>query len=43
MGLDLDPELLEMLDDGTVDRPAEIRVLVGDHAGLVANAIEDVL
>lgn len=43
MRLDLDAELLEVLDDGGVDRPAEVGVVVCDDARLVADGVVDVL
>lgn len=41
--LDLDAEFLEVLDDGAVDRAAEVGVLVGDDARLVADGVVHVL
>ncbi len=41
--LDLGAELLEVLDDGALDGLCEVGVVVGDDAGLVADAVVDVL
>lgn len=43
MGLDLNPELLEVLDDRAVNRTAEVGVLVSDNTSLVANGVVYVL
>jgi hypothetical protein len=41
--LDLGAELLKVLDDGALDGLCEVGVVVGDDAGLVADAVVDVL
>lgn len=43
MGLDLGPELLEVLDDGRLDSPGQRRVRVGNDPGLVSDGVEDIL
>ena len=43
MRLDLGPKLLEVLDDGAIDRATEIGVLICDYPSFVANVVVDVL
>lgn len=43
MRLNLYPQLLQMLNDGTVDSATQVGVLVCDCTRLVAYAVEDVL
>jgi hypothetical protein len=43
VGLDLGPELLEVLDDGRLDGPCQRRVRVGNDPGLVSDGVEDIL
>jgi len=43
VSLNLRSQLLEVLDDGAVDGPAKIGVLIGDDARLVTDTIVDVL
>lgn len=43
VSLDLGAELLEVLDDGSLDRLCEVGVMVSDDTGLVADAVVDVL
>jgi hypothetical protein len=43
VGLDLGPELLQVLDDGRLDSPGERGVGVGNEPGLVTDSVKDVL
>ena len=43
MRLNLRPQLLQVLHDGTVDSAAKVGMLIGNSPRLVANTIEDVL
>ncbi len=43
MSLNLCPKLLQVLNNGAVDGPSKIRMLVCDDTRLVANAIVDIL
>jgi hypothetical protein len=43
MRFDLRSNLLEVLYDGALDGSAQISMLIGDDARLVANAVVDVL
>lgn len=43
MSFDLDQELLEVENNGTVDGAAKVRVLVRDQLGFVPDIVKDVL
>ena len=43
MGLDLQPQLLQMLDDRAIDRAPQVGVMIRHDTGLVADAIVYVL
>jgi hypothetical protein len=43
VGLDLGPELLQVLDNGRLDSPGKRRVRVGNDPGLVSDGVEDIL
>jgi len=43
VGLDLGPELLQVLDNGRLDGPGKRRVRVGNDPGLVSDGVEDIL
>jgi len=43
MRLDFCAKLLEVLDDGAIDRATEVGVLICDHPSFVANVVVDVL
>jgi len=43
VGLDLGPELLEVLDDRRLDSPGQGRVRVGNDPGLVPDGVKDIL
>jgi hypothetical protein len=43
MSLDFCTQFLEVLDDGMIDSTAEIRMLVSDNTGLIANSIVYIL
>lgn len=43
MSFNLGPQLLKVLDDGTVDGASEVGVLISYDTGLVSNLIENIL
>lgn len=43
VGLDLDKEFLEVLNDRAVDGATEIGVLIGHLPGFVADTVKDIL
>ena len=43
MSLDFCTKLLEMLDDGAIDRATKVGMLICDYPSFVANVVVDVL
>ena len=43
MRFDLCPQLLQVLNDRTIDRPTKISVVVGDNPRLVSNGVIHIL